>query len=61
MEMGWLFVVIGIVLVVCGNVPGAYHKDRKPKTFVRVVFTLGGIGILFVGIHYLGVAPFLMI
>jgi VIT1/CCC1 family predicted Fe2+/Mn2+ transporter len=57
-QMGWAFIAVGIVLVICGNVRGAYHKDRTPKKYVRIALTFAGIGLVCVGIHYLGVGPF---
>jgi hypothetical protein len=55
--VGWIFVAVGIILVICGNVLGAYHKDRMPKLYVRLSLTLAGIGLAFIGIHYLRISP----
>jgi hypothetical protein len=53
--VGWIFEIVGIILVICGNVRGAYHKDKMPKLFVRLSLTLAGVGLMIVGLHYVGI------
>lgn len=56
--MGLLFLVIGIVLVISGNVAKAYTKSGRPKAAVRVCLTIRGIGLILVGLRYLGIFHF---
>jgi hypothetical protein len=50
--MGLLFIGIGIILVLCGNIPGGYHKHGTPSVFVRISWTSAGLVIFFLGLHY---------
>ncbi len=45
--MGWVSIVSGVFVILVVNVPGAYHKDRMPKWYLRVAMTL-------VGLYFLG-------
>ena len=58
--MGILFIVIGIVLLISGNVGGMYKKAGRPGIVVRSCLTIGGVGLIVAGIHYLGIFPFRM-
>lgn len=53
--MGWLWLVVGILLIAAVNIRGAYHKGRMPKTFARIAWTIAGICFLFLALHQLGV------
>ncbi len=48
--MGWFFIVSGVFAILVVNIPGAYHKDRLPKWYLRVAMTLMGLYFLGLGI-----------
>jgi hypothetical protein len=54
--MGWVFIVVGFVVLLLANLRGAYRKNRLPGNQSRVSFTIAGIGLVFIGTHYLRVS-----
>jgi hypothetical protein len=49
----WVFIVCGFLVILSVNIRGGYHKDKKPKWYVRVPWTVAGACFIYLGIHRL--------
>lgn len=56
--MNWVLIAVGIVVILAVNIRGMYHKDRMPKWYLRLSWTVMGIYFIGLGLHRLGMLRF---